>query len=165
MGWPGRNNFPALSPTAQARYTGTAETCRPGNHVPVMSFVSSAAERITRKLGWSNSAEAWTDRLGLLFAFVVIGGWLTISFWSGRPAVILVVGAVGVATLALLERIGVIKLLGPVFWYDTIRSARRGRYFLMRWLYAIGLLLLLLWVHSIWSLQNRFVNNADPNWN
>src|SRR5436309_1866825 len=130
-----------------------------------MSFVSSAAERITRKLGWSNSAEAWTDRLGLLFAFVVIGGWLTISFWSGRPAVILVVGAVGVATLALLERIGVIKLLGPVFWYDTIRSARRGRYFLMRWLYAIGLLLLLLWVHSIWSLQNRFVNNADPNWN
>jgi len=130
-----------------------------------MSFVSSAAERITRKLGWSNSAEAWTDRLGLIVAFTFIGGWLTISFWSGRPAVILVLGALGVAALALLERVGVIKLLGPVFWYDTIRSARRGRYFLMRWLYAIGLLLLLLWVHSIWSMQNRFDLNRDPNWN
>jgi ABC-type transport system involved in multi-copper enzyme maturation permease subunit len=130
-----------------------------------MSFVSSAAERITRKLGWSNSAEAWTDRIGLAVAFTLIGGWLTISFWSGRPAVILVVGVLAIAALALLERLGIIKLLGPVFWYDTIRSARRGRYFLMRWLYAIGLLLLLLWVHSIWSLQNRFINNADPNWN
>lgn len=123
-----------------------------------MSFVSSAAERITRKLGWSNSAEAWTDRLGLFFAFTIIGGWLAISFWSGRPAVILVVGAVGIALLALLERLGVIKLLGPVFWYDTIRSARRGRYFLMRWLYAISLLLLLLWVHSMWSLDRREPN-------
>src|SRR5262245_15411425 len=124
-----------------------------------MSFVSSAAERVTRNLGWSNSAEAWTDRLGLFVAFTVVGGWLAISFWSGRPAVILVLGALGVAGLALLERVGVIKLLGPVFWYDTIRSARRGRYFLMRWLYAIGLLLLLLWVHAMWSLNS----NREPN--
>jgi ABC-type transport system involved in multi-copper enzyme maturation permease subunit len=130
-----------------------------------MSFVSSAAERVTRKLGWSNSPEAWTDRLGLFVAFTLIGGWLAISFWSGRPAVILVVGAAAITVLALLERVGIIKLLGPVFWYDTIRSARRGRYFLMRWLYAIGLLLLLLWVQSIWSLQNRFEHNNDPNWN
>jgi len=128
-----------------------------------MSFVSSAAERITRKLGWSNSAEAWTDRFGLFFAFSIIGGWLMVSFWSGRPAVILVVGALAITALALLERVGVIKLLGPVFWYDTIRSARRGRYFLMRWLYAISLLLLLLWVHSMWSLDQQFGSDRETN--
>ncbi|HTK76146.1 MAG TPA: ABC transporter permease subunit, partial [Gemmataceae bacterium] len=89
--------------------------------------------------------------------------WLIASFWSGRPAVILVLGALAITALALLERIGVIKLLGPVFWYDTIRSARRGRYFLVRWLYAISLLLLLLWVHSMWSLDQRFGNNSESN--
>src|SRR5262249_15536673 len=135
------------------------------NHVPVMSFVSSLAERITRKLGWSNSAEAWTDRIGLAVAFTLIGGWGAVAFWTLRPAGLLVGGAAPVPVPALLERSCVIQPPGPVFWYDTVRSARRGRYFLMRWLYAIALLLLLLWVHSMWTLQNRFSHNADPNWN
>lgn len=35
------------------------------------------------------------------------------------------------------------RFLGPVCWYDMVRSARRGRYFLLRCLYALGLVCIL----------------------
>src|SRR5438046_2690039 len=36
-----------------------------------------------------------------------------------------------------------LKLFGPVLFYDMIRAARRGRYFLLRFLYALLLLYIL----------------------
>lgn len=40
------------------------------------------------------------------------------------------------------------NLLGPVFWYDLLRTSRRARYFLLRVIYA-GLLLFLLWINYL----------------
>jgi ABC-type transport system involved in multi-copper enzyme maturation permease subunit len=61
-----------------------------------------------------------------------------------------------VLALAVLARRGWLKLFGPVLFYEGLRASRRGRFFLLRWLYAIGLLLLLLWVHSIWRLEQQY---------
>src|SRR5207253_43478 len=58
--------------------------------------------------------------------------------------------------LAVLAQSGFVRLLGPVLAYEMLRTARRGRFILMRWLYAVGLLLLLLWVYSIWRFEIRF---------
>jgi ABC-type transport system involved in multi-copper enzyme maturation permease subunit len=41
-----------------------------------------------------------------------------------------------------------VSLVGPVFFYDLVRLTRRGRYFLIRVVYALGLLLL---IYIIWS--------------
>ncbi|HEY1378016.1 MAG TPA: ABC transporter permease subunit [Gemmataceae bacterium] len=60
-----------------------------------------------------------------------------------------------VLALAVLARRGWVRLFGPVLLYEILRTARRARFFLLRWLYAVGLLLLLLWVHWIWSLESR----------
>src|SRR5262249_36819352 len=67
-----------------------------------------------------------------------------------------------VLALAYLARRGWLRLFGPVLLYEVLRNARRGRYFLLRWLYAVGLLLLLLWVHSMWNLHLRFTANPRP---
>src|SRR5262249_11299519 len=45
-------------------------------------------------------------------------------------------------------------LFGPVLFYDLVRTARRPRYFLLRTLYATGLLLLLCWVYTVWSAES-----------
>jgi ABC-type transport system involved in multi-copper enzyme maturation permease subunit len=52
------------------------------------------------------------------------------------------------AVLIGLRCAGLFKLMGPVFFSDLVRMTRRGRYFLVRCLYA-GALLFMLWV--IWS--------------
>ena len=41
-------------------------------------------------------------------------------------------------------------LVGPVFFYEILRAARRGRFFLLRGLYAFGLFLLLMWIWLLW---------------
>ncbi len=48
------------------------------------------------------------------------------------------------AAVALAGAAGI--AYGPVLVYEMIRTARRGRLYLLRWLYVIGLFLLLLWV-------------------
>lgn len=67
----------------------------------------------------------------------------------------LVLGVVAVVVVGFLTRAGWLKLFGPVLFYEVIRSARQGRYFLLRALYAFGLFLLLLWVYGIWSSDHR----------
>jgi ABC-type transport system involved in multi-copper enzyme maturation permease subunit len=68
-----------------------------------------------------------------------------------------------VISLALLARNGLVRILGPVLAYDVLRNARRGRFILMRWLYAIGLLLLLLWVYSIWRAEGFYRSQGLAN--
>jgi ABC-type transport system involved in multi-copper enzyme maturation permease subunit len=65
-----------------------------------------------------------------------------------------------VLTLAYLARRGWVRLFGPVLFYEGLRAARRTRFFVLRWLYAVGLLLLLLWVHWIWGMENRHADLA-----
>lgn len=52
------------------------------------------------------------------------------------------------------------RFLGPVCYYDMVRSARRGRYFLLRCLYALGLASLLILLYS--DRFGVFVTNVRP---
>jgi hypothetical protein len=88
--------------------------------------------------------------------------WLTAAIgwgvwcWHGYPAfgpLHLATGAALVLALAIFARHGWVRLFGPVLLYEGLRAARRPRFFLLRWLYAIGLLILLLWVHWVWGLN------------
>ena len=67
------------------------------------------------------------------------------------PAALFAGTAALVLGLALLARRGWLRLFGPVLFFDLVRSGRRGRYFVLRCLYALGLFLLLLWVYTLWE--------------
>jgi ABC-type transport system involved in multi-copper enzyme maturation permease subunit len=51
-------------------------------------------------------------------------------------------------TIAGLRRLGLFRTVGPVFTWDLVRNTRRGRYFLIRTLYGL-LLLVVLW--QVWA--------------
>src|SRR4051794_33038094 len=67
-------------------------------------------------------------------------------------------GVVALVVLALLSWAGWLKIFGPVLFYEVVRSARRGRYFLLRSLYAAGLFFTLLWV---WALRAAEFNSGQ----
>jgi ABC-type transport system involved in multi-copper enzyme maturation permease subunit len=79
-------------------------------------------------------------------------------WWARRlaPAYQAGLWAVVLAGFAVLLRRGWLKLFGPVVVYDLICVGRRGRYVLLRCLYLTILLLVLLWVHSVWSVTYRW---------
>jgi ABC-type transport system involved in multi-copper enzyme maturation permease subunit len=95
------------------------------------------------------------EAVGLAAWAVAAVGWVVWcwrSGWAvGPPHLAAAAGLI--LALALLARRGWVRLFGPVLFYEALRAARRARFFLLRWLYAVGLLLLLLWVHWIWSLD------------
>src|SRR5688572_4574354 len=114
---------------------------------------------LRRTFAWSNSRQSWQERVGLAAWLLAAAAWFYYGDRLGGPLQLTVAAAL-VLALALLARRGWLRLFGPVLFYEVIRSARRGRYILLRWLYAVGLLLLLLWVHSIWSLELRYRQDA-----
>src|SRR4051794_27198354 len=119
---------------------------------------------LRRSVSWSNSPEAWRERLGLagwLVAAALWWRWLAAGDYVLGPQHVAVAAGLALA-LAFLARHGWLRLVGPGPFYEVLRNARRGRFILLRWLYAVGLLLLLLWVHSIWSLDLRFRPGAPP---
>jgi ABC-type transport system involved in multi-copper enzyme maturation permease subunit len=65
--------------------------------------------------------------------------------WGTRLSAVqqVVIWGVLLVAAAVLLRRGWLKLFGPVLFYDMVRSARRGRYIILRCLYA-GLLLFFL---------------------
>src|SRR4051812_6538081 len=94
-----------------------------------------------------------------LGAWTVAAGLWAYWYWRVDPTfgpLHMATAAGLVLALALLARRGWVRLFGPVLIYEGLRSARRTRFFLLRWLYAVGLLLLLLWVHWMWTLSNRY---------
>lgn len=96
--------------------------------------------------------------MGIGSWFVAAIGWL-IWYWHNEfslgPWHVLAAGAL-VLSFAILARVGWLRFFGPVFSYEVLRAARRTRFFLVRWLYAVFLLLLLLWVYWIWSLSASY---------
>jgi ABC-type transport system involved in multi-copper enzyme maturation permease subunit len=56
-----------------------------------------------------------------------------------------------VLTLAAVLRPGRWKLFGPVFFYDLVRTTRRGRSFLLRCAYVAALLVALFLLYSRWA--------------
>jgi ABC-type transport system involved in multi-copper enzyme maturation permease subunit len=86
------------------------------------------------------SRQAWTETLVAALLLSAAGG----LWWYGKLLTSVqqvFLWALFVAVLALVGRRGWLKLFGPVLFYDLVRSARRGRFGLLRCFYA-GLLLL-----------------------
>ncbi len=111
-----------------------------------MPFAQPALTWLLRNLGWSNSPQSWAERLG---AVVLLAGAAGAIAWREQLSAVQQVlswGVLGVAAAVLLRR-GWLKLFGPVLFYDMVRSARRGRYIVLRCLYA-GLLLFFLF--TVW---------------
>jgi ABC-type transport system involved in multi-copper enzyme maturation permease subunit len=110
------------------------------------------------------TAAAWRERIGLGLWLLAFAGFVYWCIRTGSPGPAhLAAGAALILTFALLARNGLVRVLGPVLVYDILRTARRGRFILVRWLYAVGLLLLLLWVYAIWSSEHLY--RAQPGQN
>ena len=115
-----------------------------------MSLAQSGVSWLRHTFAWSNSRQSWIERLGALaLALIAAGAWKYTSDIS--PAVLVVLWGLLILAAAILARRGWLKLFGPVLFYDMIRTARRGRYFLMRVFYA-GLLLFILF--TVWLESN-----------
>lgn len=102
----------------------------------------SVGQWVRQRIGWSNSRQAWEERAGFLLLLI---GAAAIWWLGGRLSLLqhAVLWSLLLLTAAILLRRGWLKLFGPVLFYDMIRSARRGKYFLLRVVYA-GLLLFFL---------------------
>jgi ABC-type transport system involved in multi-copper enzyme maturation permease subunit len=97
----------------------------------------------------------WRERL-IGFAFVgagvglwLLGGRLTLAqegvLWAGL-----------VLALVLVAALGWLPLLGPVFVYDLVRTTRRGRYAVLRCVYAVALILFIL---ALYRVQPALLSN------
>lgn len=149
-----------LSSGDAIRYT-VEQDCLSG---PVVAMPRDADAAVIDAQSGTAISTVWRERILLaLWAFAAIGYfvwcWNTNHFGPAHLAG----GAALILTLALLARGGLVRILGPVLVYDVLRSARRGRFILVRWLYAIGLLLLLLWVYAIWRTESFYYRQQAQN--
>src|SRR5947209_6000928 len=106
----------------------------------------------------SLAGRAVAEAVGLavcLLAAVAWIVWLWRDDWAPGPLHYATAAGL-ILAVAVLARRGWVRLFGPVLFYEGLRAARRARFFLLRWLYAVGLFLLLLWVHWVGSMEYRF---------
>src|SRR5436190_17904807 len=97
---------------------------------------------LRRTFALSTSAQAWRERGALLGVLTV--GLALIWLASRLPGPVqLVLWFAWLLTTALLFRGSLLKLFGPVLWYDMIRAARRSRFLWLRFAYAVLLLFIL----------------------
>jgi ABC-type transport system involved in multi-copper enzyme maturation permease subunit len=106
------------------------------------SIVNACLIWVRRNWHWSNSRQSWEERIGALFLFTGAGLLLWFAARLSLTQQVLYWGLL-ILALAVLMRRGWLKLFGPVLFYDLVRMARRSRYFLVRSLYALFLLLVL----------------------
>lgn len=119
----------------------------------MLPFAHAGLATLRRTLAWSNSRQAWGERLSAAFLLLAaIGIW-----WiRGRLALsfeLLLWAALGLMTAILLRR-GWFKFAGPLLFYELVRVARRPRYFLIRTLFPVPLALIICWIY-FWSVENR----------
>jgi ABC-type transport system involved in multi-copper enzyme maturation permease subunit len=123
-------------------------------HYPAPPFVPEPPSDARRLAAWlrqelspSVFRRAWRERLAV--ALVLAGA--VLLAWRGRRLAgwqqVALWGALLVAVAVLLRR-GWLKLFGPVFFYDLVRTARQGRTFLLRGAYAFALLVVLSLVYA-----------------
>lgn len=103
----------------------------------------------------SNSRQAWEERAGLLI--LILGALGLFVFARGLPLSrqVLLWGLL-LVVLAVLLRRGWLRAFGPVLFYDLLRGTRRGRYFLLRFFYTLGLGLVVGWSYYVFYLELRF---------
>ncbi len=89
-------------------------------------------------LSWTASKQSWIIPLtGTLLFLAAFLSWWCRSQWSLATQVAL--WAVLLVAVAVLSRRGWLKLFGPVLFYDLLRTGRRGRHILLRFIYALAL--------------------------
>src|SRR4051794_18004524 len=69
-----------------------------------------------------------------------------------------------VTMTAVLLRRGWVKVFGPVLFYDLVRTARRGRYSLVRACYALMLFLGLLFAYCLRSYYLNSIGSTFSLW-
>jgi ABC-type transport system involved in multi-copper enzyme maturation permease subunit len=90
----------------------------------------------------------WRERLiGLAFVATAIGLALYGDRLTGTPRAIL--WAAWLGTAVIVVSMGWLPLTGPVFRYDLVRTTRRGRYAVLRVVYAVALLLFILALYRV----------------
>jgi ABC-type transport system involved in multi-copper enzyme maturation permease subunit len=96
----------------------------------------------------TSSRRAWLDRIslgGLALCCVALA-----LLWARLSASALVVILIALAILtATLLRQGWIRLFGPILFYDLVTTARRSRFFFIRYLCLLTLVSLLFFVYWI----------------
>jgi ABC-type transport system involved in multi-copper enzyme maturation permease subunit len=96
----------------------------------------------------------WRERLtGLAFLAAATLLWL-LGGHLPTGALIVLWSALLLSIIAVV-RLGWLPLLGPVFSYDLIRTTRRGRYALLRAVYALALLLFILLLYRVQPSLDR----------
>lgn len=88
-------------------------------------------------------------------ALLLLAGSLCLWWFRERLALAhqVVLWGLFLLTVAVLMRQGWLRLFGPVFVYELLRSARRRRTFVFRGLYAGGLLAMLCWIYLPWLVD------------
>jgi ABC-type transport system involved in multi-copper enzyme maturation permease subunit len=107
---------------------------------------------LSRTFGWSNTPQAWIERA---VAAALCSGVLLLAWFHARlttAQLVIFWGLLLVAT-AFVARRGWLILFGPILFYDLMCTARRPRYFLIRYLFA--LLLALLLCFSYWYFTSE----------
>jgi ABC-type transport system involved in multi-copper enzyme maturation permease subunit len=105
---------------------------------------------LRRQFAWSNSRRSWYERLGAAALLVTgAGGWWVSGEWpfEGR----LLLAALWLVLLAILLRRGLVRLAGPVFFFEALRGSRRHVH-LSRVVLA---LILLIAVVYIWLVMTQ----------
>src|SRR5262245_40108525 len=106
-----------------------------------MSMLQKAATWLRLTFRWSTSPESWQERLGdaVLLAGIALG--IAVALLAGFDVIELTWWQVVLAWVflllpaALVNRVGWLKVFGPVLYYDMVRQGRRGRFILLRFLY------------------------------
>ncbi|HEV8062716.1 MAG TPA: ABC transporter permease subunit [Gemmataceae bacterium] len=106
---------------------------------------------------WSNTRRAWVDRLagtGLIVCFALL------AWYSHRLSATQLVSSFALlaALAAFMLRRGWIHLFGPILFYDLVRTARRTRYFVIRYLCLLTLVGLFFFVH--WASNSGNPSNV-----
>ncbi len=117
-------------------------------------LINAANQWIRTHLTWSNSAQAWRERLATL-AVIAVAAVLYKKGSQFSPGLLIVLWIVLLGSATIMLRRGWLKLFGPVLFYDMVRTGRRSRYILLRALYVTAMLVILTWVYWIWWLDSR----------
>jgi ABC-type Na+ efflux pump permease subunit len=123
-------------------------------------LVSACAAWLRRHAPWFPDRQTWREGLIALFllaAVILLALFGSALLWWQRALGL----AVLLLALAISSRRGFVKLLGPLLFYDLVRSTRRGHYLVLRCLYAFFLLTVLFFLYAFlvfgWDFNVREV--------
>ena len=102
----------------------------------------------------------WKARLS--FGAVAVGA--AALWWLGGELPMATQAFLWIGLLAVFAILSVqfqLRLFGPVLFYDLVRTARRSRYILLRFLYALVLFAVLCWMAANLAGQAHWTNSQD----